>query len=791
MQLPMTSKRLISLISGVVLMGTTLFGAAPALADQAPDKNGPGVTRVSVVQGSVVVQRGDSDKQQVAAVVNAPLLPGDYVSTGGSSRGELQFDGSTALRLGGNVQARITNDDPNNRQLQLADGTVELGIVHAGEPVQIDTPSVTVRAHAAGDYRVSIGKDGSSWVTVRRGSAEFVTPQQTYTLDSGRTLVARGSASNPSITYTTEVGYDTFDDFNAKRDQTMVAALQSSPNLNPDIAGYDNLGAYGQWQNVPGYGDSWIPNQSSNWSPYGDGSWSWEDGYGWTWVANEPWGWAPYHYGRWYYANNYGWAWAPPAYSSYPAWSPALVGFFGFGVGFGGAGWGVSLGFGSGGYGGYGGYGGFGYPYLGWYPLAPYAPYYPWYPGWAWNGYGWGLGGWGGYGWGRNVVRVTNITNIYRYFPHGGVHGVAVGHLRSGNITGHTFRVNQHNITGHVGMIHGGVPITPTRENLGFGGHRVNAPVRLSRAFDSPRFASANRAFAGRMQFDQQARGASHEIQTNAGRANAPVSRGNTPHENASRDASRINAPRDNVPRDNAPRGNVNGGGADRGSLEGRRDNAPTSSWARFNQDRGSEGRVDESRGNGNAGSRGRSDAVSPGRATFGNESPRNGATRENRAPSDSWSRFSNQRGNVSASYDRGAYDRASYNRGSYASDRNGNERSAYERTTNQRNPYASYSRNATPSYSRSDTPSYGRSYGSYGRGSAPSYSRGSYPSYSRGSAPSYSRGSAPSYSRGSYPSYSRGSAPAPSRGYSAPRSSGGGGSGGGGGGHHGGRPPQ
>jgi hypothetical protein len=36
----------------------------------------------------------------------------------------LQFDGSAAVRLGGNVQARITNDDPNNRQLQLADGTM-------------------------------------------------------------------------------------------------------------------------------------------------------------------------------------------------------------------------------------------------------------------------------------------------------------------------------------------------------------------------------------------------------------------------------------------------------------------------------------------------------------------------------------------------------------------------------------------------------------------------------------------------------------------------------------------
>jgi hypothetical protein len=319
----MISKRLTSALCGLALIGVTLSSALPAAAEQAPDKNGPGVTRVSVVQGSVVVQRGDSNKQ-VTAVVNAPLLPGDYVSTGTNSRAELQFNGAAAVRLGGNVQARITNDDPNNRQLQLADGTIEVGLVRNTGSVSIDTPSVTVRSGQAGDYRITIDRDGSSWVTTRRGTAEVVTPQRTYTLESGRTLVARGSASDPSITYTSAVGYDSFDNFNARRDQEMVAAIEASPNLNPDIAGYDNLGAYGQWQNVPGYGQSWVPNQSSGWSPYANGNWTWADGYGWTWVGAEPWGWAPYHYGNWYYANGYGWAWYPPAYS-YSTWSPAMA----------------------------------------------------------------------------------------------------------------------------------------------------------------------------------------------------------------------------------------------------------------------------------------------------------------------------------------------------------------------------------------------------------------------------------------------------------------------------------
>ena len=203
-----------------------------------------------------------------------------------------------------------------------------------GHAMQIDTPSVGVRTRQAGDVRISIAADGSSWITTRRGGVDVVTPQRTYTLGTGTTLIARGSASHPSVTYSSEVAFDSFDDFNAERDKAMVAAL-ASPHLSPSIAGYDDLGAYGQWQAVVGYGQSWVPNEPAGWVPYRNGSWSWEGGYGWTWVGSEPWGWTPYHYGNWYYCGcgASGWAWLPPRSAATPAWSPALVGFFGFNTG--------------------------------------------------------------------------------------------------------------------------------------------------------------------------------------------------------------------------------------------------------------------------------------------------------------------------------------------------------------------------------------------------------------------------------------------------------------------------
>src|ERR1700730_1383208 len=119
----MTSKSSISVISASVisvgaLVGVILTSGLRHPPQQAADKNRPGVVRVSVAEGSAVVQRGDSDVQ-TSAVRNAPMLPGDYISTGKASRAELQFDGYTAVRLGGNVQARIVNGSPNNRNVQI------------------------------------------------------------------------------------------------------------------------------------------------------------------------------------------------------------------------------------------------------------------------------------------------------------------------------------------------------------------------------------------------------------------------------------------------------------------------------------------------------------------------------------------------------------------------------------------------------------------------------------------------------------------------------------------------
>ena len=87
-----------------------LAGAAivPARA-QDPDDQKRGVARISVVQGDVSVQRGDSG-EWVAATVNTPLLANDHIATGPNSRSRHLWPASS--------QARTIASSSNSR-LQL------------------------------------------------------------------------------------------------------------------------------------------------------------------------------------------------------------------------------------------------------------------------------------------------------------------------------------------------------------------------------------------------------------------------------------------------------------------------------------------------------------------------------------------------------------------------------------------------------------------------------------------------------------------------------------------------
>lgn len=427
----------------LLALGLGAFASTGAAAASAE----PGVARVSLLHGRVELKRADSG-DSVAATINAPVNPGDYLTTRDDARSEIEFGYATALRIAPSTDLRFVALDAAHDRVQLAAGTVELRLARGTRAhAEIETPQVTVRPTETGRYRVTVAGDGATTVTVRSGHADVVGDAGTRTLEAGAALAFSATPGTANPTTTVAAAPDDFDRWNDDRDATLAdAATNANENgyVDDGIVGASDLGSYGRWIDNARYGRVWSPYEGSSWAPYRDGRFVWEPYYGWTWVASEPWGWAPYHYGNWFYAGNSGWCWYPGAYAfSRPfGYRPAVVGFFSFGA------YGASFGFGN----------------IGWVPLAPYERYSPWYGGYANQTVI------------NNITNVTNVTNVYDA-PGGNAyaiyHNLRAPHGASG-LDRHSFengnfarRVDPDRATlVRAAPFHGIVPIVPTTANL-------------------------------------------------------------------------------------------------------------------------------------------------------------------------------------------------------------------------------------------------------------------------------------------------------------------------------------
>jgi len=416
-----------------ISLGAALLAQQPASGpspDPGIDDAKHAVARVSLIQGVVNARRGDSG-EATAAVVNAPLSATDRLVTGEGSRSEIQFDAVNMIRLAPSTEVRIGELAYHHYQVQIATGTATFRVMRDNDAeIEISTPAIAVRPLKKGIYRVTIKADGTSEVTVRQGEAEIASPKGTEKLGSGKTMEARGTASDPEFHVTGALASDQWDSWNNNRDHDLERS-GSGRYMNPDINGGEELDNNGRWVEDPAYGQVWVPNVDPGWAPYQVGRWVWADYYGWTWVSSDPWGWAPYHYGRWY-RGAYGWAWWPGAIYGPYYWQPALVGFFGWG------GFGVGFGFGN----------------IGWVPLAPYERFY--------RGYGAGFGA-------GVVVRNVNVANVYRNARvANGVTSMGAAEFGHASVSGATsVRASAADLS-RAGSVRGGLPVAPSRESTRF-----------------------------------------------------------------------------------------------------------------------------------------------------------------------------------------------------------------------------------------------------------------------------------------------------------------------------------
>ena len=351
------------------------------------DDDPPGrVARLQYMAGSVSVQPRGTESW-VGGSLNRPLTTADNIWTDKDSRAELNI-GTAFLRVDDETSLTLTNISDNTVQLQLHQGVLNLRVrkLYGGEIYEIDTPNLAFTLQKSGEYRFDVAPDGDvTLVTVWKGEGDATGDGPSVRIRSHQR--ARFTSGNSLAHEIYEApGPDGFDDWCRVRNQREDRSV-SARYVSPDVIGYEDLDEYGSWRTVPTYGAIWVPSVVSvGWAPYRYGHWVWISPWGWTWVDDAPWGFAPFHYGRWVYYGGY-WGWAPGPVYVRPVYAPALVAWFGGGIG-------ISVGFG-------GGYG--------WCPLGYGEPYIPWYRG--------------SRGYFRNVnvsnTRITNITyitnNYYNY----------------------------------------------------------------------------------------------------------------------------------------------------------------------------------------------------------------------------------------------------------------------------------------------------------------------------------------------------------------------------------------
>ncbi|MBZ5566014.1 MAG: FecR family protein, partial [Acidobacteriia bacterium] len=216
-------KRTILTASLMVLISALV--ATSRAQDQPPqdDEQGPGAARISLIQGEVSTQRGDSG-EWVATTVNAPLVRGDKIATGPRSRAEVQLDYAHVLRLGPNTEVSIADMTRSRMQLQVASGLADLVVYKGAEAeAEADTPNMAVHPLGEGTYRIQVDSPSETSMTVREGRAEVSTPQGSTPVDRDQIIYVKGT-DNPEFRSDRAPALDAWDQWNRERDSQILNA---------------------------------------------------------------------------------------------------------------------------------------------------------------------------------------------------------------------------------------------------------------------------------------------------------------------------------------------------------------------------------------------------------------------------------------------------------------------------------------------------------------------------------------------------------------------------------------
>src|SRR6202158_753866 len=205
------------------------------------------VARLNYVEGEVSFQPG-GETDWGWATLNRPMTSGDSLWTGDRSKAEMHI-GPTAIRVGGQTSVSFLNLDDRTVQIQLSSGTIDVRVrnLYRDDVFEVDTPNLAFTLLRRGDYRITVGPDGSfTTITLRDGQGQINGGGQAFLVDGGSQVQVSGTDYISYDIYDLP-SRDNFDQWSYSR-ELREGHSQSARYVSPELTGSEDLDRNGIWR---------------------------------------------------------------------------------------------------------------------------------------------------------------------------------------------------------------------------------------------------------------------------------------------------------------------------------------------------------------------------------------------------------------------------------------------------------------------------------------------------------------------------------------------------------------
>jgi hypothetical protein len=299
----------------VLLSAASLLIAIPAFADSQVR-----IVRLSDVQGSVQINK-NSGLGFESAFVNLPITQGTRLKTLSNGRAEVEFEDGSTLRLAPDTIVQFSTLGSSDAGKHTSVINLEEGMAYvdwigkSGDEIGVDFSHEKLLLDREAHFRLDTSTDAAR-LAVFKGNVDVESPSGQVSVEKNKTATFNMADDKCAITnHIAEEPLDSWD-----KESIEYHDQYAKKNTAPYGYGASDLGYYGAYNNVPGYGMMWQPYfMGAGWDPFMDGAWSWYPGMGYMFISAYPWGWMPYMYGNWNFVPGYGWGWMPGGWNTWNA----------------------------------------------------------------------------------------------------------------------------------------------------------------------------------------------------------------------------------------------------------------------------------------------------------------------------------------------------------------------------------------------------------------------------------------------------------------------------------------